>query len=271
MHIQKSVVSGVWASIRPVLMRFGENQQYSIRQGLAKGMKQRGGVRYIPRFLTPEERFLKKLNFSGQTVYDVGGCEGHYSMFFSKAVGRSGRVICFEPHPRNCATIRENLKINNISNVDIYSLGLGSKREKTSFTYITSNLACGTAVKETSEFFMSKKDAETVECQIDSLDNLIAELPTPDFIKIDVEGMELDVLMGMTDVLRRYRPSLNIEIHAISLGDHQSKLRNGQRIIDFLRPKGYSITHVQTEAEINEFYHTKPGPAHFYCKYSPPS
>jgi FkbM family methyltransferase len=250
--------------LRPLLIYLAGERLYTVRQGLTKGLKRKGGTGFIPRPLSLEERFLKTLDFSGQTIYDVGAHEGMFSMFFSRAVGENGKVIIFEPHPENCSRILENLKLNKMSNVELRSIGLGKEKGKALLTFPDHDLARGTAVKEIRSKILAEKGAKTVEIEIDSLDHQIQDLPPPDFIKIDVEGMELDVLLGMQDTIKTYKPRLLIEIHGTGKGE-QSKVENAQRVIEFLNQKGYSICHVETGAMIMNFNFRVPREDHFYC------
>jgi FkbM family methyltransferase len=250
--------------LRPFLLHLTEDRVYTIRHGLAKGLRRKGGIGFLPRPLSLEERFLKVLDFSGQIIYDVGAHEGVYSMFFSRAVGENGKIITFEPHPENCSRILENLKFNKISNVELRPIGLGKEKGRAMLTFPDSDLARGTAIKEIGDKILSEKGTRTIEIEIDSLDNLIQDLPRPDFIKIDVEGMEFDVLCGMHNTIRKYKPRLFVEIHGTGKGI-QSKIENAQRVIDFLIQKGYSIYHVETESVITSLNSRIPREDHLYC------
>jgi len=250
--------------LRPLLIYLTRERVYSIRYGLAKGLKRKGGIEFVPRPLSLEERFLKTLDFSGQTIYDVGANEGLFSIFFSRAVGENGKTIIFEPHPENCSRILENLKLNKMSNVELRPIGLGKEKGKDFLTFPDHDLARGTAVKEIRNKILGEKGAKTVEIEIDSLDDQVQYLPPPDFIKIDVEGMELDVLLGMQDTIKIYKPRLLIEIHGTGRGQ-QSKIENAQRVIEFLNQKGYSIYHIETGSVITSFNFRVPREDHLYC------
>jgi FkbM family methyltransferase len=235
-----------------------------VRCGLAKGLRRKGGIEFTPRPLSLEERFLKKLDFAGQTIYDVGASEGVYSMFFSRAVGTKGKVISFEPHPRNCFKILENLRLNKMPNVKLCAIGLSREKGKAMLAFEDSDLARGTAVQEIGDKILDKKGSSTIEIEVDSLDNRVESLPRPDFIKIDVEGMELDVLCGMEHTIRKYKPRLLIEVHGTGKGK-QSRIENAQRVMDFLIQRAYSIYHIEAESLI-----TKPDlevfrQVHLYC------
>lgn len=91
------------ATILSALMSLVKNHIYTSRSGLTKGLKQKGGLGFIPkRPLTREEKFLLGLDINGQTIYDIGEHAGIFTMFFARSVGKNGKVITFEPNPWNC-------------------------------------------------------------------------------------------------------------------------------------------------------------------------
>ena len=61
------------ATITSALMSLVKNYIYTSKSGLVKGLKRKGGLGFIPRPLTREEKFLMNLDLNGQTIYDIGG------------------------------------------------------------------------------------------------------------------------------------------------------------------------------------------------------
>lgn len=107
-------------------------------------------------------------------------------------------------------------------------------------------------------------ESQTINVDVDSLDHLISvqKLPQPDFMKVDVEGLEMEVLSGMEDTLKQCKPELLIEIHGAG---RESKLKNAGKIVDFLIDQRYSLRHVESNLEItaNNFEIAREG--HLYC------
>src|SRR5947209_1856467 len=99
-----------------ISQRFFGNFTYTIRHGLARGMKRKGGLGFLPinKAETAETRHLERLPLAGKVVYDIGGFEGVLALFFAS---RASQVICWEPNPRNYARVVENIRLNNLSNV----------------------------------------------------------------------------------------------------------------------------------------------------------
>ncbi|GAF79068.1 unnamed protein product [marine sediment metagenome] len=216
------------------------------------------------RRLTEEEKFLMDLDLSGQTVYDIGGYEGAFTIFFARAVGKNGRVITFEPHPDNAKKITENVRLNKFDNVGVRRIGLGKRRGKATLAFRHSELATASVQEDSKARILQEKGAKAIQIEIDSLDSQITanNLPKPDFIKIDVEGLEMDVLLGMGETIKGYKPKLFIEIHGV---DIKRKTENVQRVAEFLLAGGYSLYHVESQQVVTaaDIQIAKEG--HLYC------
>src|ERR1700722_11234750 len=200
--------------VRPFLRSGGWT--YTIRQGVAAGLERKGGLGFIPKPLSPEEKFLLDLPWEGLTVYDIGGYEGVFTLFFSRSVGPKGRVIAFEPNPANCRRNRENIRLNGLTNVELIQIGLGARKGKSNLVFWPGEPARGTVNSSYQEYLQQHNETDSIEIEIDSLDNQIAStpLPPPDFVKIDVEAAELEVLEGMRQTLSTHHPRLFIEVHS---------------------------------------------------------
>src|SRR5271157_2033926 len=114
-----------------ISMHLFDTATYTVRHGLLKGMKRKGGLGWIPaRFspgiMTAEHKFWSDLNLSGLIVYDVGAFQGLLTMFFAS---RAKAVVCFEPNAQNHQRLMENLTLNGIGNVKVRKAGVGSRRE----------------------------------------------------------------------------------------------------------------------------------------------
>jgi FkbM family methyltransferase len=145
----------------------------------------------------PERRALGRLVRPGMTAVDVGANLGLYSMLLSRLVGPSGRVISFEPDPDLFALLRENCAANAASNVEARGLALGGAAGRLSLNRLTFNSGDNHLGAASGETFR-----RPVEVEVAALDRLMPGLEA-DFIKIDVQGWELNVLRGMEELLRR--------------------------------------------------------------------
>jgi hypothetical protein len=102
--------------------------------------------------------------------------------------------------------------------------------------------------------------------QVTTLDHDIQErgLPAPTFLKIDVEGFELDVLRGAATTLALARPSVFIEIHGETL---VGKRKNAAAVVQFLHEAGYGpIQHIESGTEVRPGNSDAAAQGHLYCE-----
>ena len=140
----------------------------------------------------------------GSIVLDIGACLGSHTASYSKLVGRTGFVHSFEPHDIAYKCLEYNMK--GYSNVATYNLALGSK-EGNGSTVRHSNLGASRNIIDVDG---------TVS--IWTLDKVCRYFDRVDFIKLDVEGSEPEVLDGAKETLNRFRPTMLIEVNQWQLG-----------------------------------------------------
>ncbi len=151
-------------------------------------------------------------------IVDIGANIGNHLVFFGLYT-LSEKIYGFEPNPELYPILEQNVMLNGIRNKTILSqVAIGSKREK--------GLVCGPSDKKNICYTdKSVMIHEKGDIDIIPLDELIEE--RIDFIKIDVEGMELDVLKGGIKRISEDMPVLFIESYDIT------------DIINLLAPLGY--------------------------------
>lgn len=211
-----------------------------------------------------EELFLNDLKLDGQTIYDVGGNVGLFTIFFARKAGSRGNVIVFEPLSENCDKISEAIKLNNITNIRIITLGLGKTHEIKSIAVRLQETGTASMEEHIKALILAEENSRVLNAEIDTLDHQIVlkQLPKPNFIKIDVEGMEMDVLLGMTETIRNHKPQLFIEVHGASM---QRKIENARNIVNFLLEKGYSLYHIESNNKIDRANYHLTREGHLYC------
>lgn len=162
-------------------------------------------------------RLFKTLIKEGDVVIEVGGHVGYISLYFSSLVA-GGKVYVFEPGPNNLPYIRNNLRTKE--NIVLLEQGVGSC--KATFPFYIENLTGqnNSFVKDFSRFKENKENAfvhqvSTGEVMIEvvKLDDFVSQNSLiPNFIKVDVEGFEFEVVKGMLNILNIFQPMLMIEI-----------------------------------------------------------
>jgi FkbM family methyltransferase len=144
---------------------------------------------------------------AGDTVYDIGANIGYVSLSLAKSVGPSGRVIAFEPVPKNVDSFRENIRINHLTNVQLLE-SAASDQFGEAVIRIAENLSTASLVWHRNDASATELTIRTV--QIDQLVES-GDLGYPRFVKIDVEGAEGSVLKGMRRTVAAAKPVLFIE------------------------------------------------------------
>src|SRR5690242_8873726 len=80
-----------------------------------------------------KQRLVQKLLRSGDSFFDVGANVGFYSLLASRLVGSAGRVVAFEPLPRNVQALKEHLRINRVRNVTVWEAAVSEAEGWASF------------------------------------------------------------------------------------------------------------------------------------------
>jgi FkbM family methyltransferase len=117
-----------------ISQRLFRNYAYRIRHGLAAGMRRRGGLGFLPfePSETQECRFLRALPLENKVVYDVGAFEGVLTLFFAR---KAKQVIAYEPNPHNFARCLENIRLNDLKNVQVLNRGVADRSGTIDLTY----------------------------------------------------------------------------------------------------------------------------------------
>jgi len=150
---------------------------------------------------TPEDKFIKenRLIREGDTVIDVGAHWGGFSIFFAKLTGINGKVYSFEASSRNFKYLKKNVCLNNLKDtVKIYRYAVGSKDGYVNLGIAKTSSGHNSIVRDN----LPVQDYEKVK--LISLDRFVEEnkIKNINFIKIDVEGYELEVLKGFEKTLK---------------------------------------------------------------------
>ncbi len=163
----------------------------------------------------PEEMsFVQRLLCPGMTVLDVGAHHGLYTLLFSKKVRGKGRVIAFEPSPRECRRLEKHLRFNRCSNVHIERSAAGSEAGEADL-YLADGFQdwCNSLRPPA-----LPDSTSTVRVRVCRIDDVLAEqgVSKVDFIKLDVEGGELAALNGTTRLLHgESRPAVLAEVQDV--------------------------------------------------------
>jgi FkbM family methyltransferase len=145
---------------------------------------------------------------TGMSAYDVGAHMGYFALVLAKLVGPNGRVLAFEPDPRNLEALRTNLVTNGITNVSVTAAAVADESAEVTFATFPFSSVSHIADSRT------PADARRITVKAITLDSFVYEKgnPAPSFIKIDVEGAEARVLSGASRVLSEAAPVVTAEV-----------------------------------------------------------
>jgi FkbM family methyltransferase len=150
---------------------------------------------------------FKKLIRKQDCVFDVGANIGLTGILFGNI---AKQVVCFEPSPTTCSLLRNNISAARLHNIEVVNLGLGAQAEEVTLTFATNNRSGGFV----SDQVRPLHGHTTENIQIARLDDVYQEFSDNiNFIKIDVEGYEGEVIKGMAEVLKRFQPIVVLELN----------------------------------------------------------
>lgn len=160
----------------------------------------------------PTVSLLTRVLRSGMNAIDVGANVGSLTLVMADKVGPVGRVLAIEPFPIVAARLRENLALNRVMNVQVMEVALASRPGTASLhippsTWGNYGLAGLSPIDGLS-------NCSRIEVATRTLDEIIEEVGWKerlDFIKIDVEGQEMNVFRGGLSAFRRFRPHVLFE------------------------------------------------------------
>jgi FkbM family methyltransferase len=166
----------------------------------------------------------------GDIAIDLGANIGVFTVKAARAVGDEGMVVAVEPEPDNLRLLRRNIEVNELKNVTVIEKGAWSRRERRKL-FITEHMA--------GHNFLRQKDAvRLMEVEVDTLDNMLSELRMKrvHFIKMDIEGGEVEALKGMNEILKHNDVKLAIAAYHEVEGKQTYKT-----IAPWLRESGFQI------------------------------
>ncbi len=207
-------------------MKLIEKFKLQIRARKYRKKNDVGGVDYMLSVIKP-----------GQTLLDIGSHKAGYLYWMRKCVGKEGEIYAFEPQTLLYKYICRIIQYFEWKNVIVEHLALSDKIGKTTL-YIPVNEVNKQSSPEASLLkpTENKKINKTETVSIQTLDNYCSiHSIQPEFLKIDVEGNELNVLKGGEEILKRFKPKILVEIEVRHAG-----IENAKKTFRLLESIGYT-------------------------------
>ncbi len=175
-----------------------------------------------------EHEFLRSLLHPGDRVVEIGANIGSHTVGLAKTVGPSGGMVAIEPQPSIFRVLCANLALNGLTNVTPLALGCGRQKGTLQAPAVDYHVR----QPHNSGGVSLEPSGQGIAVDVVPLDELLR----PDFgarlLKIDVEGMERDVLEGARRLIETGRPLLYVE------NDRADK---SKELIDWIMAAGYRL------------------------------
>lgn len=168
----------------------------------------------------------------GDTVLDIGANIGMVSLWLSELVSKNGKVHAFEPNPELQKILEETLNRNQVSNVCLHPIALGSQQGSLELRIPRFNAGAASLIRH-----RDLSDCDVVKVPVRPLSKIVVEegIKSIRLIKIDVEGFEAEVLQGGLEILESIRP----EAILFELNERLEKSVWDQPVIRILHDFGY--------------------------------
>lgn len=188
---------------------------------------------YEPFFNFGHKIFNKKFYF-----IDIGCSRGFFSMYLLNLKNLKAEGLCIDPLNKSLEDFKEILKINKIKKVRILNALISDQKNKNRDIYRVSDyLGYYSIIKNVS--YVDKKIKEKISIKSYTIDQLVFEkykLKKVDFIKIDTEGAEYEILTKSIRTLKKFKPAVYCEI-----------TRKTNKILSLLKKCGYEFFTISNE------------------------
>ena len=182
--------------------------------------------------LEKEAKYLKK-NYKFKNSADIGSNTGYYSNMLLKI---SDKVFSFEPIKYHCINQKKIFKNRNIT---VYNFGLSNEQSRKKLYIPNNNDPEASFINKNYDFYINFVN-------IKKGDHIFKNKKI-DFIKIDVEGYELNVLKGLISQIKKFKPFLLIEIE-------KRHNENFIKVFNFLKKFNYKIYYLTKNNDLKEIY-----------------
>ena len=187
---------------------------------------------------------LSELIPEGSVVLDIGAHVGTFSLLFGSCVGDTGKVISFEPNPTVFNVLKQHIE-NNQFNIEAHNLACTLENKKYIFNYSDPNiyntgmnggyfdpLTHGDRIKQFHSYELEVNGVNILDFLNENYPDLIDKI---NFIKIDTEGFDKEVLKTLAPIIKRNNPILMVEAFAsIDMAPEQALLEQPTSVLRLL-------------------------------------
>lgn len=190
-------------------------------------------VKYARRVDPSEIRFMRRVLRPGDLAIDIGAHKGGYVYWFQRAVSPSGKVLVFEPQERLAAYLARMKDLFGFEHVEVICSAVSNGTGRLPLFHPGHRVSTGATLVP--DLFPENDAVDRVDAvTLDDFFERRTDLPSPRYIKIDVETHELEVIEGGRRLLERARPVVQFEADQHVYGD-----RPIRRLFDLLTSIGF--------------------------------
>ncbi|MCW3123116.1 MAG: methyltransferase, FkbM family domain protein [Flavipsychrobacter sp.] len=181
-------------------------------------------------------RVLEQYVKEGDIVIEAGANLGSETVLLSKMVGK-GRVYGFEPNPYTFDRLKTNVAINELTNVEVFDIAMGEKNGSISFNIYPKNF-CNAGM---SSKYMETPLTRKITVQQQTLDSFVKahNISKVDFLKMDIQGAEMDLLKGAGETMAKYKPKVFLEALEV--------YNDVKAMYEELKKYGYTVHNISDE------------------------
>lgn len=178
-------------------------------------------------------QFMARSVARGAVVVDVGANYGYYSLLLADLIGPAGHVYAIEPNPAAAELLRRSVSLNGFdARTTICEVAAGGADGGTATLFVPDGEPKNAAIVPDAAL-LAHGAAHPVP--VTTLDTLLAAHPRIDFIKIDAEGAEQDIIAGLARTFAVHRPDMVLEFNAARYADPAAFLAELTAIYGALR------------------------------------
>lgn len=189
-------------AVEPIQSRYGDFYILTDEDLISDSLRRYG------EWAQQEIDLLRAFISPGDTVVDAGAYLGTHTRAFSERVGPDGLVYGFEPNPGSFSVLQRNAQAAPMNNIHLFNLGIGAMSESRAL-YVDDSLH-----NRASATMTGRADLDVATVRVRALDDMgIARV---NLMKVDVEGMELQLLRGAEQTITRDNPIIFLEINSLA-------------------------------------------------------
>lgn len=184
----------------------------------------------------------------GMICVDLGANIGYTTLFICKKAGNNGMVYAIEPDPHNINLLKKNLAANRFTKTEIYQMAISDKDGYSPF-YIASKPNLNSMKKD-------KRTIKEIKVETKTLTTFFQDKGMPNFIKMDVEGHEVEIFKGAYDLFKNNdsKTKILLEVHPQFYSSEHSFAKQLRRFFDI----GFKTKYVvSTPIPVPKFFRLK--------------